>query len=310
MPLSTTLVGPTSHRPDVTEEPLLPGMEYWCEPSTQASIANALTIDLEDWPVAVLGPEHQITHHVVENTKRCLQILQWHNVKATFFVLTRVAERFPDLIREVHAAGHEIASHGHRHELLTAINPERFRADVRQSVDIITNLVGERPIGYRAPAFSIVESTRWAGPVLANLGFKYSSSIFPIHHSRYGIPDAPRHIHRWKDCRLIECPLSTVRRFGRNWPVAGGGYFRLMPGLLAREAVRAVNRENLPAIIYVHPYEFDVGGIGAHKREGVKVGLRRHVTQQLFRNRMEGRLHKLLERFRFTSLRDLLQHAV
>ncbi|MBN2563167.1 MAG: polysaccharide deacetylase family protein, partial [Phycisphaerae bacterium] len=146
------------------EAPPLPGMEYWLAPRAKPPTVNVLTIDLEDWPVAVLGPEHEITGRVVENTKRCLQILRWHYVKATFFVLGRVAERFPSLVREVHAAGHEIASHGYGHRLLTRMSPRSFQRDVRRSIEILTDIVGERPIGYRAPGFSIVESTRWAGP--------------------------------------------------------------------------------------------------------------------------------------------------
>jgi polysaccharide deacetylase family protein (PEP-CTERM system associated) len=288
----------------------LPGMDYWLSPAPPTTVSNALTIDLEDWPVAVLGPSHEISARVVENTRRCLQILRWHHVKATFFVLGRVAEQFPALVREVHAAGHEIAAHGYNHELLTNLTPQRFEADVRRSLDILTRLVGEPPVGYRAPAFSIVESTRWAGPILAGLGLKYSSSVFPIRHPRYGIADAPRHIHRWRDCRLIECPPATFRFFGRNWPVGGGGYFRLLPGPVARVAIRRLNRAQLPAILYLHPYELDVDGVSAHKRAGLRVGWRRQLTQQMFRGRTECRLHRLCEQFRFTTLRDLLKHAV
>jgi polysaccharide deacetylase family protein (PEP-CTERM system associated) len=214
------------------------------------------------------------------------------------------------LIEEIHAAGHEIASHGHGHELLTGISPSRFEDDVRRSVQILTDIVGERPIGYRAPAFSIVESTRWAGPILAELGFKYSSSIFPIGHRRYGIAGAPRHIHRWKDCPLIECPPATLRLWGRVWPVAGGGYFRLLPGLVARQAIRTLNRRNMPAILYLHPYDLDVRGIGIHQEQGIQVGLARRLTQQMFRSRMERRLHRLCEQFSFTTMRNLLGHAV
>ncbi len=288
----------------------LPGIEHWLAKETPRPIANVLTIDLEDWPVAVLGPEHDITGRVIENTRRLLHILRWHQVKATFFTLGRVAERFPPLIREIHDAGHEIASHGYGHELLTDIDPRRFEDDVRRSVGILTAIVGERPIGYRAPAFSVVPSTRWAGPILADLGFKYSSSVFPIRHRRYGIPDAPRHPHHWKDCGLIECPPATVRWLGRNWPIAGGGYFRLLPGPIARLAIRRLNRADMPAILYVHPYELDVEGIRCHMDHGIEVGIKRHLMQRLFRSRMEGRLHCLCEQFRFTTMRELLRYAV
>ncbi|HVP13601.1 MAG TPA: DUF3473 domain-containing protein [Phycisphaerae bacterium] len=288
----------------------LPGMDYWCRPGAATAFANVLTIDLEDWPIAVLGAHHEVTGRVVENTLRCLQVLRWHNVKATFFVLTKVAQRYGDLIREVHAAGHEIASHGHGHQLLTAITPRQFEDDVRRSIDILGELVGCRPLGYRAPGFSIVESTRWAGPILADLGFKYSSSVFPIRHRRYGIPGAPRQIHRWKNCRLIECPLAAYACLGRNLPVAGGGYFRLLPGAVARFAIHRINSRGIPAILYMHPYELDVDGIREHRLAGLNVGWWRRVTQGLFRDRMEGRLHRLLESSRFTTMRELLQDLI
>ncbi len=299
----------TAQAPDLVGAPDSPEMSHWLRPEPNGGVLNALTVDLEDWPIAVLGPDQPITGRVVENTKRILQILSWHHVKATFFVLTKVAEQYPDLIREVHDAGHEIASHGHGHELLTEISPRRFERDVRQSIDILTDLVGQRPIGYRAPAFSIVESTRWAGPILANLGFKYSSSIFPIRHRRYGIADAPRRIHRWRDCSLIECPPATIRWLGRNWPIAGGGYFRLLPGPLVRWAIGRVSDAKTPAVVYLHPYELDVNGVEQHVQAGARVTWRRRITQSIFRGRSEVRLHRLLERFSFTTLRDLLQHA-
>jgi polysaccharide deacetylase family protein (PEP-CTERM system associated) len=284
-----------------------PASEPICEPVAAGLVKNVFTVDLEDWPIAVLGPDQAITDRVVANTQRCLEILHSGGVRATFFVLSKVAERFPDLIREVHAAGHEIASHGHGHEVLTRLSPERFEADVRTSIEILTDIIGERPLGYRAPAFSIVASTRWAGPILSKLGFQYDSSIFPIHHQRYGISDAPRGIHRWPDCPLIECPPATVAVMGSNLPVAGGGYYRLLPGAFVRAAVRRINREQMPAVLYLHPYELDTGGIGAHQRMGVKVGPARHLTQAMFRGRIESRLRKLLEQFEFTTMRELVR---
>jgi polysaccharide deacetylase family protein (PEP-CTERM system associated) len=296
-------------RKAVTDASAVPTMDDRLDPEATSVGADVLTIDLEDWPVAVLGPEQEVTNRVLDNTRRVLQILRWHGVSATFFVLTCVAERFPELIREVHAAGHEIASHGHSHKLVTAMSPDEFREDVQRSIDVLHKVVGERPIGYRAPAFSIARSTRWAGPILSELGFKYSSSIFPISHPRYGISDAPRRIHRWKECGLLECPPATVRLAGRNWPVAGGGYFRLMPGWMARRAVSRFRREGAPAVLYLHPYEFDVGGVGAHATAGVRVPFGLRISQGLFRSRMENRLHRLLERFHFTRMCDLLAHA-
>ncbi|MCZ6684095.1 MAG: DUF3473 domain-containing protein [Planctomycetota bacterium] len=288
----------------------LPSMGHWLSPDRACPVANVLTIDVEDWPMAVLGPHHLVSERVLENTKRCLQILRWHSVKATFFVLTKVANVFPDLVRQIQEDGHEIATHGHGHELLTTLTPAQFTDDVRRSMDILTKLTGRPPIGYRAPAFSIVESTRWAGPILSDLGIKYSSSVFPIRHPRYGIANAPRHVHRWQDCRLIECPPATIRVLGRNLSVAGGGYFRLLPGAVVRHAIRRLNRAGMPAILYMHPYELDIDGISFHKDCGVRVSPWRHLTQTAFRARIEARLHRLLETFQFTSVQDALCHAI
>jgi len=276
------------------------------EDSTSQRLAHVFTVDLEDWPVAVLGPEHEISGRVVHNTRRVLQILQWHGVRATFFVLTRVAERFPALIHEVLDAGHEIASHGHSHKLVTRMSRDQFTDDVGRSLDILERMTGERPIGYRAPAFSIVDATRWAGPILARLGIKYSSSVFPIRHPRYGIADAPTNTHHWSDCDLIECPPATVRAFGRNLPMAGGGYFRLLPGLAARAAIKRLERRGISSVLYMHPYELDAGGVSMHIRDGVPVRFRRRITQELFRGRIESRLHRLFERFEFVTLRKSL----
>lgn len=282
------------------------GTGEFCALRKSNRVSHVFTVDLEDWPVAVLGPEHEISDRVVLNTRRVLQILQWHGLRATFFVLSRVAERFPALIHEVIDAGHEIASHGHSHKLVTRMSPGEFADDVGRSLDILQRLTGERPIGYRAPAFSIVESTRWAGSVLAQLGIKYSSSIFPIHHPRYGIADAPAHTHRWSDCDLIECPPATLRALGRNWPMAGGGYLRLLPGVAVRAAISRLERRQQAAVLYMHPYELDAGGVRVHMRAGVPVGIKRRVTQELFRGRIESRLHRLFERFEFVTLRQAL----
>lgn len=272
-----------------------------------AAFANILTIDLEDWAVAVLGPSMPLTERVVANTDRLLDILARHEQRATFFVLGRVAQAFPELIRRVAAAGHEIASHGFGHDLLPNLTPERFRADVARSADLLNRITGSRPIGYRAPAFSIGEQTRWAGPILAELGFRYSSSVFPIAGRRYGIPDAPLGVHRWPNCDLVEVPPSAMRLLGRNWPVAGGGYFRLLPGYAARSALRRINAEGRPAVVYMHPYEIDVNEIDELRAGGWRVPAWRGWTQSLFRSRVEPRLECLLREFRFVPVCEALE---
>jgi len=270
-------------------------------------MTNALTIDLEDWPQSVLDPRLPITDGVVGNTERVLALLDRFNVRATFFALGKVCERFPRLLPTIASAGHEIASHGYGHELIHTLTPEQFREDVRRSVEIIESQVGRKPIGYRAPAFSFTKQTSWAGPILSALGFCYSSSIFPIAGRRYGIADAPRGVHRWPTCDLIEFPLTTVRRFGRNLPVSGGGYFRLLPGAVASAAIREVNREGRPAVVYLHPYELAVNELSQLRHRGWRISPRMYLTQSLFRGRIAGRLSRLLTEFRLAPMAEVLE---
>jgi polysaccharide deacetylase family protein (PEP-CTERM system associated) len=275
------------------------------------SVINALTVDLEDWTQSVLDPGLPMTDCVVRNTERLLALLDRFKVRATFFALGTACEQFPDLLPTVAAAGHEIGTHGYRHELVYRMTPERFRADVQRSLDVIESQTGRRPVGYRAPAFSVTRRSLWAGPILYDLGIRYSSSIFPIAGRRYGIPDAPRFPHQWATCPLIEFPLSTIRRFKRNLPVSGGGYFRLLPGAVARAAIDELNREGQPAVVYLHPYELAANEIAELRRHGWCIDRWRGLTQSLFRGRMAGRLRRLLATFRFAPMADVLglEHA-
>ena len=232
---------------------------------------NALTVDVE---------EHFQVHNfeklfdrrqwdrqesrVAPNTRRVMQLLRDHGVKATFFVLGWVAERHPDLVREIVAGGHELATHGYDHQLIYRQTPKEFEQDLRRSLDVILQALGKgdgpgavRPLGYRAPAFSITEKSLWALDVLRDTGFRWDSSIFPLAaHDRYGIPGAGRFASRLES-GLWEFPVSTVRIASKNLPVAGGGYFRLLPIQVTRWAVERINREGHPAVVYLHPWEFD-----------------------------------------------------
>jgi len=270
------------------------------------AIQNCFSIDLEDWGQSTLGPDTPLTERVVGNTRRMIELLDEAGIKATFFVLGKVVEKFPDTVREVHVAGHEIASHGYGHELVFTITPQRFRDDVRRSIDLLAGITGKRPIGYRAPAFSITAQSLWAPPILAELGFKYSSSVFPFAGRRYGIPTAPRFVHRWSTCDLIEFPMTTARLLGRNRPVCGGGYFRLLPGWMARAAIRRVNREGHPAVIYMHPYEIDVHELRELRAAGWQFSNKTYFMQSLFRSRIEGRLRKLFRSFEFATMGEIL----
>jgi polysaccharide deacetylase family protein (PEP-CTERM system associated) len=276
-------------------------------PAFDTEIVNAFTVDLEDWTQSVLGPTAPITERVLANTDCTLELLARFRVRATFFALGKVCEKFPQLLPRIAAAGHEIASHGYGHELLHDLTPEDFREDIARSIDVIESQTGRRPIGYRAPAFSITTRTRWAGPILAESGFQYSSSIFPFAGRRYGIADAPRFPHRWATCHLTEFPLTTVRIIGRNFPVAGGGYLRLLPAAVVAAAIRRVHREGQPTVLYMHPYELAPDEIRDLRRSGWRIAWRTQLTQSIFRSRMVKRLDYLLKRFRFVPMAEVLK---
>ena len=269
-------------------------------------ITNALTVDLEDWTQSVLGPSTPITDCVVGNTERVLALLDRHRVRATFFALGKVCERFPHLLGSIASAGHEIASHGYGHELLFDLTPDEFREDLERSVDIIGSQIGRAPLGYRAPAFSITKRSLWAPPILAEMGFGYSSSVFPIDGRRYGIVDAPRAPHRWDSCDLIEFPMTTLRRWGRNIPVAGGGYLRLLPASIHAAALAEMNAAGHPGVVYLHPYELAVDELGLLRRRGWRLRWQTRLTQSLFRGCVEGRLSSMLRRFSFAPMADVL----
>ena len=267
---------------------------------------NAMTIDLEDWAQAVLDPRLPVTDRVVINVERLLRFLETHRVRATFFALGKVCERHPQLLPTIAAAGHEIASHGYGHELVYHLSPGRFEADIARSVAIIESQIGRRPVGYRAPAFSITARSRWAGPILAAAGFKYSSSIFPVRKRRYGIPDAPALPHRWPNCNLLEFPLTTMRVWGWNLPVCGGGYTRLLPAWVHARAIRRLNDRGHPAVVYLHPYELAVGEVGAFRRSGFRMSRRRYLMQSLWRSRVAPRLLRLFTEFQFAPMAEVL----
>jgi polysaccharide deacetylase family protein (PEP-CTERM system associated) len=235
---------------------------------SNSRVIDALSVDLEDYyhveAFASQIPQsswESFPSRVVENTRRVLELFAEYGFKATFFVLGWIAERNPSLIREISKAGHEIASHGYGHQRVTFLSPSEFRADIRRSREVIEDACGIRVNGYRAPTFSITRQNLWALQILAEEGFVYDSSIFPIRHDHYGIPDAPRFPHRrqLEDGRsILEFPISTARIAGMNLPVTGGGYLRLLPmGYMqwALSRIHAADRQ--PAILYFHPWEID-----------------------------------------------------
>jgi polysaccharide deacetylase family protein (PEP-CTERM system associated) len=275
------------------------------------NVPNALTVDVEDYfHVAALAPNiHRDTwtsreSRVVGNTQRLLTIFEQFDVRGTFFVLGWVAERYPQLVRDIAARGHEIACHGFSHRLVYEQSPTEFREETLRAKNLLQDTIGSAVLGYRAASYSIVRESLWALDILVELGFVYDSSIFPVRHDRYGIPDAERTPHRMSTPTgksIVEWPLATARIFGLRLPVAGGGYFRLLPYWLSSWGLASINRrEGKPFIFYLHPWEIDP----AQPRVSASWLSRfRHYTNL---EKCEDRLGRLLGTFQFGTARDSL----
>ena len=279
----------------------------------ETPIVNAMTIDVEDYfHVSVLdgglprSAWNSMESRVCGNTDRLLAIFAEHEVHGTFFVLGWVAERFPDLVRRICAQGHEIASHGYAHRLVYDQTPAAFRDDVRRAKGLLEEACGRPVHGYRAPSYSITPRSLWAVDILLEEGYRYDSSIFPIRHDRYGIPvseRAPYPIER-RSGTLFEVPGSTTRVGPMNLPIAGGGYFRLLPYGWTRWGIERVNQhERRPVMFYLHPWEIDPN------QPRLTVG--RLSTFRHYRNldETEARLRRLLADFRFGRMDDLVDEA-
>jgi len=257
-------------------------------------IRNFLTVDVEDYfhvhvfsKVIKVGQWGQYDIRVEENTRKILDLLSAHDIKATFFILGWVAEKAPDLVKAIHRMGHEVASHGYWHKVIYGQTPSEFREDIKRSKSLLEDLIGEAILGYRAPTYSITRETLWALSIIREEGFRYDSSVFPIHHDNYGIPDAPRSPFLWdlksckpkavaiksssEDCRetvrkkwsafpadLLEFPISTVAIGSINLPIGGGGYFRFLPYGATRMGLAHINKKDrMPFVFYIHPWEVD-----------------------------------------------------
>lgn len=242
-------------------------------------------IDRADWP--------SFESRVVYNTQIVLDLFAEHGIAATFFCLGWVAERHPDLLRAIVDAGHEVASHGYDHRRVFELTPQSFAADLARTKAILEDCTGRPVAGYRAPSFSIGENNRWALDVLADAGYAYSSSVYPIRHDHYGMPSAPRFAFRHNDTAMIEIPLTTVKLAGRTVPCAGGGYFRLLPYGLSRAMMQRVNeRENAACIFYFHPWEVDADQ--PRQRQAPLKSRLRHYTNLA---RMQHKLARALRDF-------------
>lgn len=271
---------------------------------------NALSIDVEDY-FQVSALESVVRYEewgkyesrVERNTAILLDMLEEFNVKATFFVLGWIAERFPDLVADIHSKGHEIASHGYAHRLVYKQDKEMFRNDIIKSKEILEDIIGDKVIGFRAASYSITRESLWALQILKEEGYAYDSSIFPIKHDRYGIPGAKRFPHAVKlnnTDKIIEFPLSTIRICKLNLPIAGGGYLRLLPSWLIKHAVKSINLKKEPVIIYIHPWEIDPG----QPRLDVKgISRFRHYVNL---KKTEAKMKSILRKFEFGRVCDVL----
>ena len=274
-------------------------------------IVNAMTVDVEDYfHVAALAQSidraqwDRMPFRAEASTQRLLELFERKGVKATFFVLGWVAKRAPQLVREIHRRGHEIASHGMSHKLVFNQTPEEFAAETRESKALLEDIIGAPVFGYRASTYSITKRSLWALDILHDAGFSYDSSIFPIRHDTYGIPDAPvapSRISTPNGSSLVEFPMSTAPMMGFKLPVSGGGYFRLLPYWLTKSGLRKLN-EGLrrPFIFYLHPWEVDP------EQPRVKTSVLSNFRHYTNLHRCEQRLEQLVSEFRFARVVDVL----
>lgn len=271
-----------------------------------------MTVDVEDYfHVAALAKSisrsqwNEMEYRAEASTQRLLELFAEFDVKATFFVLGWVARKSPELIRRIHRAGHEIASHGMSHKLVYEQTPQEFAAETYESKALLEDIIGGRVLGYRASTYSITARSLWALDILKEAGFIYDSSVFPIRHDMYGIPDAPQAPSLMTTpCgdTIVEFPMSTCPLFGVRLPVSGGGYFRLLPYWLTRSGLRKLNHELArPFIFYLHPWEIDPDQ--PRIRAGWKSRLR-HYTNL---DRCEPRLRRLVREFRFAPVHEVLR---
>jgi polysaccharide deacetylase family protein (PEP-CTERM system associated) len=280
--------------------------------NTSSDVLNAFTIDVEDYfhvtgyaDVIPRSAWDDFATRVERNTEAILAMLEARGLKGTFFVLGWVAKRYPALVKRIAQAGHEVASHGMDHTLVYDQSPQVFREETRSAKAILEDLCGLRVLGYRAATYSITQRSLWALDILAEEGFEYDSSIFPIRHDRYGIAHAPRLPYTLQCAngrRLVEFPLSTLKLLGVHLPVAGGGYFRLFPYLLTAMALSRLNRqEGAPFIFYLHPWEIDAEQPRIEAASRLATWRHRHNLE-----RCEDRLQRLLDRFSFGTVREVL----
>ncbi|HTU24597.1 MAG TPA: polysaccharide deacetylase family protein [Pirellulales bacterium] len=265
-----------------------------------------ITADIEDWPQSTWDHSLPVTARAADNTRRLLDILAQAGVRATMFVLAKFAQAFPDVVRQIDAQGHEVGAHTWAHEEVFRKTPEQFLQNARRTKDLLEQITGKRVYGYRAADFSIIRDTLWGLDVLAEAGYAYDSSIFPVERPRYGIPDwpqSPRRVLLASGRSIVEFPIASYTALGRNWPVGGGGYHRLLPGWASRAFARRV-MQSAPFVFYCHPYEFDPREF-AEIPHPIPWKLRLH--QGLGRSRFTARFVAFLRAFSGRRMVDALE---
>ncbi|CCE23116.1 Polysaccharide deacetylase domain protein [Methylotuvimicrobium alcaliphilum 20Z] len=272
-------------------------------------ITNAMTVDVEDY-FQVSAFEKTIAKSEWEtlpqradyNTHRFLDLFEKHNIKATFFTLGWVAERHPSLIQRIVKEGHELACHGYDHIRVTELDPEQFRNDVVKTKKMLEDIGGREVIGYRAPSYSIGASNPWAHNILAEVGFRYSSSVYPVKHDLYGMPEAPRFMYEPIEGKNFkEIPITTLPLAGKNWPCGGGGFFRFYPYFLSKWAFNVINqKEHQPGIFYCHPWEID-----PEQPRQKNVSFKSKFRHYLNLDKMEGRIVNLLHDFSWDTMSNV-----
>ena len=274
------------------------------------TLRNAMSVDVEDYfqvsafaPYIARADWESLPCRVERNVDLILRLLDESGAKATFFTLGWIAERHPTMVRRIADHGHEVASHGYGHERASDLSPERFREDITRAKKLLEDLCGTEVRGYRAPSFSISRRNWWAVDEIRAAGYRYSSSIYPVKHDHYGMPEAPRFPYRLHDM-LWELPPTTVPLLGRNWPAAGGGWFRLLPYGVSRWLLHQVNdKEQAPCMFYFHPWEVDPG---QPRQSGVSLKTRfRHYVNL---GCMEARLRRLLRDFAWDRVDRVFLH--
>jgi polysaccharide deacetylase family protein (PEP-CTERM system associated) len=279
------------------------------ETATDVAVLNSMSVDVEDWLQSTIDPGLPLTDRFFQSTLAVIDAFSARGIRGTFFILGLAAERAPSLVRDIVSAGHKVQSHGFGHRLVTSLTPNEFRQDLDRSKKHLEDLTGQEIFGYRAPAFSIGSGNLWALDVLVEMGFRYDSSIFPVRTRRYGLSSAPTvpHVARTPSGNsILELPVATYTAGGARIPVGGGGYFRLFPYPLLRRGVSQLNAEGHPAIIYMHPYEYDPFEFN---ELGYPIGRLMRLHQGLGRRGFPGKVDRMLGEYRFGTMRDVAERV-